>query len=81
MGHAAARLSAERPKGAFLKLLCDLTRVNMLASYTLVPTMSFPCPSVLDLRGVAPAERHALVFGRLAELAAGSCGSEGRCGG
>ncbi len=53
----------------------------MLASYTLVPTMSFPCPSVLDLRGVAPAERHALVFGRLAELAAGSCGSEGRCGG
>lgn len=43
----------------------------MLASYILAATMSFPSPSVLDLRGVAPAERHALVFGRLAELAAG----------
>jgi uncharacterized protein (DUF2249 family) len=43
----------------------------MLASYTLTPTMSFPSPSVLDLRSAAPAERHALVIGRLAALAAG----------
>ncbi|MGC4079655.1 MAG: DUF2249 domain-containing protein [Rubrivivax sp.] len=33
--------------------------------------MSFPSPSVLDLRPVAPAERHPLVFSRLQALAAG----------